>query len=337
MFISIIVPVYNTRRYLDECVQSLLCQDIDAEDYQIIFVDDGSTDDSYILLQEYEKEYPAITIVRQNNSGVCTARNNGLSIAVGDYIWFIDSDDYIQENILGSLRHVAYTGNYDRVIFGNLFFVDEGGKKIDRNIENMKANTLWKDSVVTRSIFKRDFLLKNNLKFHYPELTYGEDAIYMYELKRACPNTYEIEKAIYFVRGRACSASSEQNTPEGNRKKLVSTLREAQIMQEYYEGGDDSQMTADRLMSFLWGTIYRIAGLSVKDANIYMQKLKKCGLFPYKRPANCTIKKSFQTNREDIVGKVFDTIYLNLHKHWGYYAMRCWFQIFQLKRKLNGA
>lgn len=332
MFMSIIVPVYNTEIYLEECFFSLIHQDI--KDYQIIFVDDGSTDNSYNILQRYRKKYPMVTVVHQENKGVCTARNVGMDIAEGDYIWFVDSDDYIQENILGMLKKATHLGKYDRVVFGNLFFIDNGEGKKHRKIENMKVNTLWKDSVVTRSIFKREFLLKNNLRFHYPKLAYGEDAIYMYELKRMKPNTCEIEKNVYFVRGRAYSASSEKNTAEGNRKKIESGILESQILKNYFEDGDNLSLTADRLMSFLWGTIFRIAGLTTKDANTYMKQLKKLNLFPYKRPDNCTIRKSFQTNREDFIGKIFDVIYMNLHRYWGYYLMRLWIRFFKFKHKL---
>lgn len=332
MFISIIIPVYNTEKYLDECLQSIIKQNIDCHDYEIICVNDGSTDESLEVLYRLKKNHPTsnIIIINQENSGVCSARNAGINIAQGDYIWFIDSDDYIEKNVLAELKEKAYSANYDRIIFGHYYFTDNGEK---HDKKDMKINTLWFDSVVTRSIFKREFLLANNLYFRYPELTYGEDAIYMYEVKRHLPKTMDIKNIIYYVRGRAKSASSEQNTPEGNRKKLVSSLREAQIMKKYYEAGDESQVTVDRLMSFLWGTIFRIVNLPRKEANSYLKQLKECGLYPYKRPKRCTIKKSYQINREDFIGKCFDKIYINLHTRCGYFIMRLWIFIFSLKKK----
>lgn len=330
MFLSIIIPIYNTEKYLDECIQSLLKQDISAEDYQIICVNDGSTDGSLNILQKYEAETSNIIVVNQKNSGVCVARNAGIDIADGDYIWFIDSDDYIEKDILGNLMHKAYSENYDRVIFGNYYFID--GKN---STEGMTVNTSWSDSIVWRSIFKREFIVQNNLYFHYGDLVYGEDALYMYEVKRCYPKTLEIAQPIYYHRDRPCSAGTEQNTPEEKRKKLVSNLRESQIMQKYYESGDSLPETADRLMSFLWGTLYRIAELPSDQAALYLKELKECGLYPYKRPDKCTITKSYQLFRNDFIEKVFDKIYTNLHTRWGYRAMRCWFGFFKIKQRIT--
>lgn len=334
MFISIIIPIYNTEKYLDECLQSLLKQNISTDDYEIICINDGSTDASLNLLNKYENETSNLKIINQKNSGVCAARNNGINLAKGDYIWFIDSDDYIEENILTELKKKAYSKDYDRITFENYYFADD--EATNKMSKKMAINTRWVDSVVTQSIFKRKFIIKNDLYFHYPELTYGEDSLYIYEVKRAVPYTLHLKKPIYYARGRRLSASSEENTPEGKRNKLISNLRESQIMQKYYESGDQSQMTADRFMSFLWGTMFQIANLSQKDAAIYLKQLKDCGLYPYRKPMNCKIIKSSKINRDDIVGRSFDKIYTNLHTKYGYHLMRCWLAFFRFKRHLKG-
>ena len=103
MFLSFIVPVYNTEMYLRECLDSLLTQDIPYDDYEIICVNDGSTDGSLQILREYERNCSNVTVIDQANSGVSTARNAGLDIARGQYIWFIDSDDVVLHDILGDV------------------------------------------------------------------------------------------------------------------------------------------------------------------------------------------------------------------------------------------
>ena len=100
MFISFIVPVYNTEKYLYACLDSLLDQDLSPDEYEIICINDGSTDNSLAVLKKYEAEYKNIFVINQRNSGVCQARNAGLLKAKGEYIWFIDSDDVIEKHSL---------------------------------------------------------------------------------------------------------------------------------------------------------------------------------------------------------------------------------------------
>lgn len=100
MFLSFIVPVYNTEKYLAECLDSLLEQDIPYEEYEIICVNDGSTDGSLDILRRYAEAHSNVIVVDKENGGVASARNAGLDAACGDYIWFFDSDDIIHPNIL---------------------------------------------------------------------------------------------------------------------------------------------------------------------------------------------------------------------------------------------
>ena len=335
MFISFIIPIYNTEKYLRKCLDSILNQDINISDYEVVCVNDGSTDGSLDILQQYVTLYSNVILVNQKNSGVCAARNAGINASHGDYIWFIDSDDYIQPKCLGEIMNQINNMDYDRIIVGNYYFPDniEQENSTD-DLISVEINTSWHDSVVWRSILKKEFITQNNLYFHYPELTYGEDALYMYEIKRYHPKTLEIQKAIYFHRGRVGSAGTEEDTPEAKKKKLISNLphiKEAQVIYDNYKSGDDLPETADRMMVFLWGTMFRIAELTSKDAKPYLNELKVKGLYPYKCPSKCTITQSHQLDRNDLVQKVFDYIYTNTNLPLGYHAMRLWIRLFRLK------
>ena len=95
--ISVIVAVYNVREHLSRCIESLLSQN--CKNYEIIIVDDGSTDGSGDILDGYFRENPEkIRLVRQQNAGLSAARNVGLSLAVGEYVTFVDGDDYLEKN-----------------------------------------------------------------------------------------------------------------------------------------------------------------------------------------------------------------------------------------------
>ncbi len=101
MLISIIVPVYNVEHYIRECIASILNQDFD--DYEIILVDDGSKDDSGKICDEYAEKYENISVIHKANGGLSDARNAGLRVSVGEYILFVDSDDYIGNNSLKAI------------------------------------------------------------------------------------------------------------------------------------------------------------------------------------------------------------------------------------------
>ena len=115
MKLSIIVPVYGVANYLCKCIDSLLVQDI--EDYEIILVDDGSPDECPKICDEYAEKYTNIKAIHQTNAGLSATRNAGLAIAQGDYIMYVDSDDYLQPNVLGILMQQVERDQLDVLRF----------------------------------------------------------------------------------------------------------------------------------------------------------------------------------------------------------------------------
>lgn len=115
MKLSIIVPIYNVAPYLRKCVDSLLAQDI--SDYEIILVDDGSPDECPQICDQYAEQYSNIKVIHQTNAGLSAARNSGIKVAQGDYIMFVDSDDYLQPNVLGALMEQVERDNLDILRF----------------------------------------------------------------------------------------------------------------------------------------------------------------------------------------------------------------------------
>ncbi len=113
MKLSIIVPIYNVSQYLRKCVDSLLAQDLSLSDYEIILVDDGSTDDSGAIADEYVAQYNNIQVFHQTNAGLSAARNAGIAVAKGEYIMFVDSDDYLETNVLNVLLAKMVDDNLD--------------------------------------------------------------------------------------------------------------------------------------------------------------------------------------------------------------------------------
>ena len=120
--ISIIVPIYNVEKYLERCIQSLLNQTL--RDIEIIMVDDESPDDCPQLCDIYASQDQRIKVIHKKNEGLGYARNTGLEIASGEYIAFVDSDDYVDINMYEKLYQIAQKNNLDTV-FSNFNTVDQ--------------------------------------------------------------------------------------------------------------------------------------------------------------------------------------------------------------------
>ena len=126
------------------------------------------------------------------------------------HIWFVDADDFLLPNILGSLRDKTVETACDRLIVGGYQFTDcltDEEIALSRQ-RKLPINSPWYDSVVWRSLLRREFLLKNGLNFRYPELTHGEDGLFMYEVGLCAPKSAEIKLALYCYREHSGSAET---------------------------------------------------------------------------------------------------------------------------------
>lgn len=185
MFLSVIVPVYNVERYLAECLTSIVEQDFD--DFEVICVNDGSTDGSAVILNQFANKYPKVNVINQENRGLSGARNTGMRFVKGDWIWFVDSDDYIKEGAIKSLYNMA-TQNVDIVSFNvELVFEDTPEKKHKMNQITHTMQCSGKEylalakyheafSVVWQRIYRTSFLKTN--EFHFYEGIIHEDVLF---------------------------------------------------------------------------------------------------------------------------------------------------------------
>lgn len=183
--LSIIIPVYNTEEYLPRCLNSCLEQDLPANEYEIIAINDGSSDNSLQILNAYALKYPNIRVINQENRGLGATRNRGLNLAIGEYIWFVDSDDWVLENCLLDIY--------------------ENCKDVDI-LETDRAY-LYKDHVVYINIakwtgvpgyiFNREFLIKNKLIFR--ENIYFEDSEFTPRVLYLSNKTVLYKKAIFII------------------------------------------------------------------------------------------------------------------------------------------
>lgn len=326
MFLSVIVPVYNAEAHLAECLSSLLDQDISREMFEIICVDDGSTDDSRQILEVFSAHNSNLTVIHQENGGVAAARNRGLEAASGAYVWFVDADDLVKENCLGVLQAKAEQTDCDRLVFGAYQFVDtlSEEERVQAERGELPENAPWYDAVVWRCLLKREFLSRHGLYFRHPELSHGEDGLFMYEVCECNPRESQLPQILYFYRVHAGSAETNRETAH-RMKKIRSCLRIAEISREYRNRGREDAATANLMMTFLWMGLYETAGLPGGERRAILEDAGKRGLYPFRRPEECTMNRSFMTEREDWAGKCFDFCYLHLHRPWGFQTM-CFLQ-----------
>lgn len=190
MKLSIVIPVYNVEKYVEKCILSCRDQNVPLDEYEIIIINDGSKDNSLKIVNQAIKGANNISVFSQENSGLSVARNTGLSYAKGEYVWFIDSDDYIEPDCLRDIFDYL-DGKLD-ILQIQYRYIYESGKPneypkktiIDGEKKGMEVLISSGVAIPAQfSIYRRDFLKKNKLEF-YPNI-YHEDvdfkprAVYM--------------------------------------------------------------------------------------------------------------------------------------------------------------
>lgn len=194
--VSIIVPVYNVERHLEKCLDSLINQTF--KEFEVILVDDGSSDSSSKICDEYLKKDERIVVIHKKNEGVSVARNIGINTAKGKYILFCDSDDYVEKDWCETLYKLQIDNSkyFNMCGYFNINYREKMNKYIKRIIENNKElsiinagdfyllyenqvfNPLW------NKIYELDIIKKNRIQFE-KNLSLGEDLIFNLEYLRA--------------------------------------------------------------------------------------------------------------------------------------------------------
>lgn len=198
---SVIIPVYNAESTIHRCVDSLLDQKYDS--VEIILINDGSKDQSGEICREYASKHDWIRYIGQPNAGVSAARNAGLDMAVGEYITFVDSDDYV----LDGYFHTLDQADTDFAIFTSRTIRSSGvlDNQFTQNLKAAKTNVDIIYHVVADKLagpvtkkFCRSIIEKNKIRFK-PDLTIGEDFIFGLEYMLCCESSQVIDRPLYCV------------------------------------------------------------------------------------------------------------------------------------------
>lgn len=229
--VSVIVPVYNTEKYLQQCIDSITSQTL--EEIEIIIVDDGSKEECANLCDELAKSDERIKVVHKQNEGLGLARNSGIKVSSGEYVGFVDSDDYIDSGMYEALYKAAFNNCADLVISG-MSFVD--GNTFGKSGEYIEKNYFEKETVfekedvkklilgvvgalpyepddsrygvsVCKNIFKRSLLCNEEIKFVSERKIISEDTIFMVDYIKSIKKAVGISGAFYRYRRNDSSLS----------------------------------------------------------------------------------------------------------------------------------
>lgn len=235
--VSIIVPVYNSEKFLNKCLDSLVTQTL--KDIEIICVNDGSSDNSLKILQEYAAKDERIKILNQKNSGQSNARNNALKISGGKYIGFVDSDDYVDGDFFEKLYLSAEKANADIAVGGiirinkekqeNMLIYDKA--RIAENTNDIfKLLYIPKCCYVCNRLYKRELIINNEL-FFKDGVVY-EDIIWSTVMASKAKKAVSVTNANYYY---VFNENSTVATTENDSKK-EKDMRDAFLFYNKYIG-----------------------------------------------------------------------------------------------------
>lgn len=243
MKFSIIVPVYNVEKYLKKCIISLFNQDFD--NYEIIAINDGSTDNSLGILKELKDQHDNLIIISQENKGLGGARNTGILQARGEYLLFVDSDDYLESNTLSCLWEYINKYNLDILAFdcikedtyGKIFEIIGNNNYLDSfQIVSKREFMLFEPTACTK-VYRKNIFLDNNILF--PEKLWYEDLATVFKLVPYSNKIGYLKQSLYHYVQQSNSITHSKNVKrilEIKRafEEELNFYKEKQIIHNYY-------------------------------------------------------------------------------------------------------
>ena len=310
--LSIIIPYYNADQWIGRMLDSLLSQELSADDYEIIVVDDGSKVEP-LILKRYVENNPIIKYVRQDNAGPGAARNTGIRMAIGEYLFFCDSDDYIAESVLCRLYNIAHEQRLD-MLFHQIKRINEG-EIVTNSRKNFNKVDIYqtgkdyfalpvKDKITTgvwQFIISRDFV--NRAKLTFPEnRIMNEDSSFLIDAVLTAGKTGKVDvDAYYYVQNPQSLLHLKATVKQAGRwcdnmivfiQKLTDILENKKLIEEMPKGCVDNIKWVRNQKAFI------MLGGACKNlpTSLFYNKvaeLKQLGAFPKAFGPNKILKSIF--------------------------------------------
>lgn len=268
--VSIIVPVYNTEKYLKKCLDSLVNQTLD--DIEILIVNDGSTDNSQEIINEYKEKYSQkIKCFKKQNGGLSDARNYAVPHALGEYIGFVDSDDYVETDMFEKMYNLANLENLDLV---ECNFIWEYPNKIKKDFgihcSNIQDFFIYSRVMVCNKLIKSSVLKNNNITF--PKDLRYEDIEFFYKLIPFIEKYGLLENTFYHYMQRENSIINTNNLKTSDIFNILNNIIEFYKLNNLY--ADYKSELEYLYIRFLLGSSF-LRIIKIKDTNIRKQLLNR--------------------------------------------------------------
>lgn len=294
--LSIIIPLYNVEKYIEKCIVSIAEQDIDPIDYEIIIVNDGSTDSSLKVVKNVSKNYHNIIIINQKNMGAGGARNTGVKAASGTYIWFIDADDFIAEKSISSMLTKAFDFDTDVLAF-DFCRTNTKGELIDNwiNFKFKFTKTIltgdefyslnYEHNYIVLYFFKRELFINHDLSFK--NNIYMQDSEFLPRLLHKVNSVVFYDKVIYYYVNRDDSSMNNKiNTVRlAYYQSIIKVSVYLNVFQKtisnnslMYNALTKKQQRINRLLFRL----FIVNDFDKKTLNKLIKQLKENKLYPFK-------------------------------------------------------
>lgn len=296
MKLSVIVPIYGVEQYLHKCVESLLNQDIPVSEYEIILVDDGGHDKCPQICDSYAETHSNIRVVHRENGGLSAARNSGIEVAKGEYVMFVDSDDYLEPNVLNGLMAQIVCDNLDvlryRLQYVNPQYEVYNPYKINpfkRNdyTEIPTDGVSFLNSRMNTRCYAWQFVLKRELLegcIFTPGI-YFEDTDWTPRMLCRAKRVASTQTVVYNYLMREGSITnavnrSKQKKVLDDKMHLIATLQQQAI--DLRKSGCNNRWYADMISDTVVSVIGILSGTFYEEREIYLDNLRQLNIYPIK-------------------------------------------------------
>ncbi len=298
--VSVIVPVYNVKKYLKRCVDSILQQSYQT--FELILVDDGSTDGSYELCDEFAATDSRIKVMHKKNTGVSAARNDGIDLSEGTYLAFIDGDDWVEVDYLKRLVKAIVDNEADEAAVGFKYVYENGNSKLSPIcdsmdvLSNMEALDQAMDPVrpwvgfAWGKLVKSSKIKKNSIKYDSC-ISLCEDSLFNYTVLQHVNKVVKIPDILYnyYIRNTSATRMASSNY-KSLRSKIDAFTKAAEIAENFGRGGQFQTRVNNALFDAIVSYLAAMFSSVVYDKNVvHDMKMRLKSARPFVNLKNLTI------------------------------------------------